>query len=266
MFISQTAHQASARPTDLGGVQAQPLLLRHLDGHGLEVFQKPAAAERLTAKPQAAQHLALIAHADLAQLDAGVELRCQILDQLAEIDPVVSGEIKHQLAAVQRVLGIDQLHFQVMGGNALLTDMVRLLHIGAVLAHTAHVHGIRHADDRLDLAGEARHLMRGADDLAAFGAAGRCDDHKVALLDLELARVKIVRPAIFFKFNGNYFHGSVLLLLVYKKISVGVGVPDDPGTQRQMFMSISPPARRHSTAGCRCPAGCGAPRHRPAGS
>ena len=206
MFISQTAHQASARPTDLGGVQAQPLLLRHLDGHGLEVFQKPAAAERLTAKPQAAQHLALIAHADLAQLDAGVELGRQILDQLAEVHAVVGCEVEHQLAAVQRVLGIDQLHFQVMGGNALLTDMVRLLHIGAVLAHTAHVHGIRHADDRLDLAGEARHLMRGADDLAAFGAAGRRDDDKVALLDLELARVKIIRPAILFKFNGYYFH------------------------------------------------------------
>ena len=41
---------------------------------GWKFFQKPAAAERLTAKPQAAQHLALIAHADLAQLDAGVEL------------------------------------------------------------------------------------------------------------------------------------------------------------------------------------------------
>ena len=39
---------------------------------------------------------------------------------------------------VQRVLGIDQLHFQVVGGNALLTDVVRLLHIGAVLAHTAY--------------------------------------------------------------------------------------------------------------------------------
>ena len=84
--------------------------------------------------------------------------------------------------------------------------MVRLLHIGAVLAHTAHVHGIGHADDRLDLAGEARHLMRGADDLAAFGAAGRRDDDKVALLDLEFARVKIIRPAVLFKFNGYYFH------------------------------------------------------------
>ena len=48
--------------------------------------------------------------------------------------------------------------------------------------------------------------MRGADDLAAFGAAGRRDDDKVALLDLELARVKIIRPAILFKFNGYYFH------------------------------------------------------------
>ena len=85
-----------------------------------------------------------------------------LLDQLAEVHAVVGRKVEHQLAAVQRVFGIDQLHFQVMGGNALLTDVVRLLHIGAVLAHTAHVHGVRHADDRLDLAGEARHLMRGS--------------------------------------------------------------------------------------------------------
>ena len=117
-----------------------------------------------------------------------------------------------------------------MGGNALLTDMVRLLHIGAVLAHTAHVHGIRHADDRLDLAGEARHLMRGADDLAAFSAAGRRDDDKVALLDLELARVKIIRPAVLFKFNGYYFIGSVLLYgHCHFSIVAGGGTPDATG-------------------------------------
>ena len=88
-----------------------------------------------------------------------MELRCQILDQLTEIDPVVSSEIKHQLAAVQRVLGIDQLHLEAVGGDALLTDLVGLLHIGAVLAHTAHIHSVRDPKHRLYLAGEARHLM-----------------------------------------------------------------------------------------------------------
>ena len=37
----------------------------------------------------------------------------------AAIHAVVGGKIEHQLAAVQRVLGIDQLHLQVVRGNAL---------------------------------------------------------------------------------------------------------------------------------------------------
>ena len=51
---------------------------------------------------QAAQHLAFIAHTDLAQLNAGVELPGQVLDQLAEVHTVVGGKIEHQLADVYK--------------------------------------------------------------------------------------------------------------------------------------------------------------------
>ena len=81
------------------------LLLGHLDGNGLEVLQKAGAAEGLAADAEAADHLALVAHADLAQLDAGVEDAGQILDQFAEVHPAVGGEVEHDLGAVQRVLG-----------------------------------------------------------------------------------------------------------------------------------------------------------------
>ena len=104
-----------------------------------------------------------------------------------------------------------------MGGDALLADGVGLLHVGAVLAHTADVHCIGHADDRLDLAGEARHLVGGAHDLAALGAAGRGNDDVVALFDLEIAGIKIIGAAVFLEFYRNYFHGKFLCLFVRQK-------------------------------------------------
>ena len=44
--------------------------LGHLDGDGLELIQKLRAAKGLSADTQAAQHLRLVPHADLPQLDA----------------------------------------------------------------------------------------------------------------------------------------------------------------------------------------------------
>ena len=143
-----------------------------------------------------------------------MELGGQVLDQLAEVHAVVSGEVEHQFAAVQRIFCVHQLHFQAVGGDALLADGVGLLHVGAVLAHTADVHCIGHADDRLDLAGEARHLVGGAHDLAALGAAGRGNDDVVALFDLEIAGIKIIGAAVFLEFYRNYFHGKFLYLFV----------------------------------------------------
>ena len=146
-----------------------------------------------------------------------MELGGQVLDQLAEVHAVVSGEVEHQFAAVQRIFCIHQLHFQAVGGDALLADGVGLLHVGAVLAHAADVHRIGHADDRLDLAREARHLVGGAHDLAALGAAGRGNDDVVALFDLEIAGIKIIGAAIFLEFYRNYFHGKFLYLFVRQK-------------------------------------------------
>ena len=67
---------------------------------GWKSFKKAAAAEGLAADAKAADHLALVPHADLAQLDAGVEDTGQILDQLAEVHAAIGGKVEHDLGAV----------------------------------------------------------------------------------------------------------------------------------------------------------------------
>ena len=39
-LVGQAAHEAAAHPGDLGGIQAQVLLLRHANGHGTEILHK----------------------------------------------------------------------------------------------------------------------------------------------------------------------------------------------------------------------------------
>ena len=73
LLVFEAAHEPTACAGDLRRVQAQILRLGHLDRNGDEVVQKLRAAERPTADAEAAEHLRLVAHADLPQLDAGTE-------------------------------------------------------------------------------------------------------------------------------------------------------------------------------------------------
>ena len=73
LLVFEAAHEPAARAGDLRRVQAQILRLGHLDRNGDEVVQKLRAAERPAADAEAAEHLRLVAHADLPQLDAGTE-------------------------------------------------------------------------------------------------------------------------------------------------------------------------------------------------
>ena len=136
-----------------------------------------------------------------------MELRRQILDQIAEIHAVVGGKIEHQLAAVQRVLGIHQLHLQLMGGNALFAQFKGGFLVRTVLAHAAHIHAVRQPDDRLDLPREAAggNFMCAAHDLAAFHAAGRLHNYFIALIHRKIQRIKIINFPCFLKTNPYYF-------------------------------------------------------------
>lgn len=207
LLVHQAAHQPPAGAADLGRVQGEALLLGHFDGNGLEVLQKTAAAKRLAANAQAAQHARLVAHADLAQLDAGAEGARQIFYQVPEIDAAVGREVKQDLGAVQRVLHVHQLHIQLMLGDALFAHGEGVLFVVAVFLHPAHVHGVsqaRHGLQRLDDAG-IRHFVHAFRHLAALRAAGCFHDDVVALAQLQRAGAEIIQFARLFKTDADHF-------------------------------------------------------------
>ena len=55
----------------------------------MEIIEIRAAAQLAAAAAQTADHLRLIAHADLAQLNAGTEHARKVLNQFAEVHAAV---------------------------------------------------------------------------------------------------------------------------------------------------------------------------------
>ena len=72
-LIAQAAHQAAANAADLGGIERQVLLFCHADRDGLKLSAKARATELLAALGIAAHQASLVAHADLAHVDANVQ-------------------------------------------------------------------------------------------------------------------------------------------------------------------------------------------------
>ena len=67
---------------------------------GWKSFKKRLQQKGWPQMPRPPIDLALVPHADLAQLDAGVEDTGQILDQLAEVHAAIGGKVEHDLGAV----------------------------------------------------------------------------------------------------------------------------------------------------------------------
>src|SRR5258708_28851681 len=86
-LVAEAALQPAALPRELRGIQAQVLLLRHLDRHRLERAEPCGTAERTAAGAVAAEHLRLVADADLAHLHPHAEVLGQIPHQLPEDHP-----------------------------------------------------------------------------------------------------------------------------------------------------------------------------------
>src|SRR5262245_46563894 len=63
-LVAEAAFQSSAEAGELRRIQAQVLLLRHLDGDRLERMQERRAAQRTSARAVAADQLRFVAHAD----------------------------------------------------------------------------------------------------------------------------------------------------------------------------------------------------------
>ena len=133
LLIAEAAQEAPADARNLGRVQEQVLFLRHFDGHWNELAQEPAAAAHHAAAPHRAEHLRLVPDADLAQFDAGVVLAHQILYQFTKVDPGRGGKVKHQLAAIEQDLHIDELHVELAFPDARFTELVRGVRQGIVL-------------------------------------------------------------------------------------------------------------------------------------
>src|SRR6185436_16921503 len=126
-LVAQAALQAPAQPRQLRRVEAQVLLLGHLDRDRLERLQEGRAAERTAAGAVAAVHLRLVADADLAHFDSRPELGRQLAHQLAEVDAAVGGEIENQLRAVERLLDPRQLHAEAALADLQERDAICLL-------------------------------------------------------------------------------------------------------------------------------------------
>src|SRR5262249_36108214 len=84
-LVGEAAHQPPACARDLAGVERELLFLGHLERDRVELLEPGGAAERTPARAAAVQALGLVAYPDLAQLDARVEFRRQVLDQVAEV-------------------------------------------------------------------------------------------------------------------------------------------------------------------------------------
>jgi len=196
ILILQAAHQLAALAGQLVDVQSQQLVLRHVDGDDVKVGLEAAAAAFHAAHADAADHLGLVAFADLAQFNAAVQLAAQALQQLAEIHALIGQIDEQHLGAVQRILGAQKMHVEVHVLDFLRAGVKGLLGILKVILVVPLVLFIRLAQNRLQrnvagivvralrFAGAVAHLkaLRGLhDDLVAFADRGIIRPERIGL-------------------------------------------------------------------------------------
>ena len=85
LLVFKAAHKSAAGTGYFGGIKRKRLLLRHFYRNGLEFPEEARTAERSAAYPETAEHLCLVAHTYLTQLDTRAVNSREILYQLAEV-------------------------------------------------------------------------------------------------------------------------------------------------------------------------------------
>ena len=205
MFIFQATHQAAAYTRDLRRVERQVLILCHIDRNRVEILQIRAATQLAPAGAQPADHLGLVAHADLPQLDARAEHARQIFNQLAEVDAPVGGKVEQHLVHVERTFRPNQIHLQPALLDLALADDKRVVRTLFVAHDRLFIRFSRHAhhmlerlDDRL-----VGHLGVALHALAVFQSARRFDDNVLARIYLHALRIKIIHFSARFKTDPN---------------------------------------------------------------
>ena len=191
-LVAQAAHQAAADATNLGRVERQVLLLCHADRNRLKLSAKARAAELLAALGIAAHQAGLVAHADLAHVDANVQRRGQVLDELAKIDALLGRKVEHGLLAAKQVLDAHRLHLEV----ELLDQTAEVDHglvaLDGQVVGKLQVDVARHAQHGLERLTDLvlRHLEGIGRDQANLGSALGGADSVICLEDIQILRVE----------------------------------------------------------------------------
>ena len=191
-LITQTAHQAAANAADLGRVERQVLLFCHANRDGLKLSAKARATELLAALGIAAHQAGLVAHADLAHVDANMQRRGQILDELAKIDALLGRKVEHGLLAAKQVLDAHRLHLEV----ELLDQTAEVDHglvaLDGQVVGKLQVDVARHAQHGLERLTDLvlRHLEGIGRDQANLGSALGGADSVICLEDIQILRVE----------------------------------------------------------------------------
>ena len=213
-LIPQAAHKPAAGARDLGRVERERLSLGHLGADGVEIGQKLAAAERAAADADAAEHLGLVAHADLPELDAAAEHSCEILDQLTEVNAAVAGEVEGYLVAFKAALYVYQLHVQLVFGDffaenaqsLMLTAAVYLLHTPVAIRGYAH-HWTDGRDDFI-----IGNIVVAGDALRIFKALTGLDYHVFAGFNGQAVGVKVIGLAAALELYADYLGHIVVFV------------------------------------------------------
>ena len=176
------------------------------------------AAQRSAADAHTAQDLGLIAHADLAKLDSCAEDARKVLDQVTEVDAAVGCEVKEYLAVVKCVLSLDELHLKSALRDLFLADLVGFLLFPAVLRLPLVIFGRCHADHVLQRLRNflVLELHRAEDDCAVLDAARGLYDDVVIVVNVEIARIKIV----YFTYVSEFYSDNCCHLLIPLYITV----------------------------------------------
>ena len=151
-LVTQAAHEAPAHARDLLRVERKVLVFGHADRHGVELPAQTFAAQLLAAVAESAHDARLVAHADLAHVDALVETRRQRAHQLAKVHTLLGLEVKHRLVAVKKKLHGHGVHIKPLLGHHLLENGQSIGSGGLSFPPSARVLVGRFADDGLERA------------------------------------------------------------------------------------------------------------------
>ena len=167
--------------------------------------------------PQAAHHAGLVAHADLAHVDAHAEVRGQLAHELAEVHALLRLEVEDGLVALEQVLHRHGVHVAVALGGHLLEHGQRLaalrLQLGRarlVLVRRDALHGLERAFQLLDLRLVGLEHVVGR--TAELGAASGGHDHAVAGAHVQVPGIEPERFRVVVQVNRRYANHRAPLL------------------------------------------------------